>query len=322
MNTALKHLIILARMSPTLRNPTVHSARRALAIAALALGCAASYTPLARAHDVDPEEQALSSLIDAELAFARLGLEQGIRAAFLASFAPDGVAFEPAPVRLVEVWTARPAAPNPKALKLEWHPAQAGVARSLDFGYSTGPFKLTDTTRDVPPRHGVFFSVWQRDGAGPWKVILDMGVAVPEPADFVALGAAPRPRFKGSGDAVAQRKALLSRETRRLATGGAAATAGTYADLLAPDVRLQRDGMPVVAGRAAVAKAVRDRAARLVWTPQDVRVAASGDMAVSYGKYREIARSGKTQDGYYTHLWLRDPGGRWRIAYDIALAAT
>jgi len=139
MNTALKHLIILARMSPTLRNPTVHSARRALAIAALALGCAASYTPLARAHDADPEEQALSSLIDAELAFARLGLEQGIRAAFLASFAPDGVAFEPAPVRLVEVWTARPAAPNPKALKLEWHPAQVRPKTWLPSATEPGP---------------------------------------------------------------------------------------------------------------------------------------------------------------------------------------
>jgi len=286
------------------------------------LGCTAALAPLARAHDADPEEQALSSLIDAELAFARLGLEQGIRAAFLASFAPDGIAFEPAPVPLIATWSARPATANPKALKLEWHPEQAGVARSLDFGYSTGPFKLTDTTRDVPPRHGVFFSVWQRNGTDPWKVVLDMGVVVSQPADFVALGAAPRPRFKGSVDAATQRKALIARETRQLSTAGAAATAGTYADLLAPDVRLHRDGTSPVAGRAAVAKAVRDRAARLVWAPQDVRVAASGDMAVSYGKYREIARSGKTQEGYYTHLWLRDAAGRWRIAYDIALPAT
>jgi ketosteroid isomerase-like protein len=250
-----------------------------------------------------------------------MALELGIRAAFLANFAPDGVAFEPAPVRLVETWSARPAAANPKALKLDWKPAQAGVARSLDMGYSTGPFTLTDTTREGPPRHGVFFSVWQRDAAGAWKVVLDMGVGTPQPVDFVPLGAAPRPRYKGSADAAAQRKALLARETRKLATAGAAATAGTYADTLAPDVRLHRDGAAPIGGRAAVAKTVRDRAARLVWTPQDVRVAASGDMAVSYGKYREIARSGKTQDGYYTHLWLRDAAGRWRIAYDIALPA-
>jgi hypothetical protein len=71
-------------------------------------------------------------------------------------------------------------------------------------------------------------------------------------------------------------------------------------------VRLHRDGMMPLAGRAAVARALRDRAAQIVWTPQEVRVADSGDLAVSYGKYREIARSGKAQDGFYTHLWLRD----------------
>lgn len=289
--------------------------------AGVALALAAALAPIASAHDADPEEQALQSLLDAELAFARMGLEQGIRAAFLANFAKDGVAFEPAPVRLVETWSARPPNPNPKALKLEWEPAQAGVAKSLDMGYTTGPFRLTDTTRDAPPKHGLFFSVWRRDAAGAWKVILDMGVSTPRPVDFVAMGAAPRPQYKGKADAALQQKALMAREARMLSTAGAAAAAGTYADTLAPDVRLHREGMVPIVGRAAVVKAVRDRAARIAWTPQEIRVADSGDLAVSYGKYREIARSGKSADGYYTHLWLRDAAGRWRIAYDIALPA-
>jgi len=135
------------------------------------------------------------------------------------------------------------------------------------------------------------------------------------------MGAAPRPRYKGKADGATQQKALLAREARTLSTAGAVANAGTYADTLAPDVRLHREGMMPLVGRAAVAKAVRDRAARIVWTPQEVRVADSGDLAVSYGKYREIARSGKSSEGYYTHLWLRDAAGRWRIAYDIALPA-
>jgi ketosteroid isomerase-like protein len=303
---------------------TRHRSRRAFAAAA-ACGAIIATLPLCAvqvlAHEADPEENAVQSLIDAELAFARMGLEQGIRAAFLANFAPDGVAFEPAPVPLIATWSARPPAPNPKALRLEWEPAQAGVAKSLDMGFTTGPFKLTDTTRDAPPRHGVFFSVWQRDKAGVWKVVLDMGIRTPQPVDFVALGPPPRPRDRGRDDAAAQRKALMAREARTLSTAGAAANAGTYADMLAPEVRLQRDGAAPIAGRAAVAKAMRDRAARLVWKPQDVRVADSGDLAVSYGRYREIARSGSSTEGYYTHLWLRDAAGRWRIGYDIALPA-
>jgi len=296
-------------------------ARARTAVILLVAAVASAAPAIANAHEDDPEEQALVSLIDAELAFARMGLEQGIRAAFLATFAPDGVAFEPAPVRLVETWSARPANPNPKALRLEWAPAQAGVAHSFDMGYTTGPFKLTETTRDAPPRHGVFFSVWRREAGGPWKVVLDMGVSTPGTVDFVPLGVAPRPRWRGKADPAVQQKALGARETRTLSTAGAAAAAGTYADLLAPDVRLQRDGLAPIVGRANAVRAVRDRAARIAWTPQEIRVADSADLAISYGKYREIARSGTSQDGYYSHLWLRDAAGRWRIAYDIALAA-
>ncbi len=317
MNTAQKQLIILARMTTFRRTLPARTMATFLVLAATA----AATLPV-QAQDGDPEDKALRSLVDAELAFARMGLEQGIRAAFIANFAKDGIVFEPAPVRLVETWSARPPNPNPKALKLEWQPEQAGIAKSLDMGFTTGPFKLTDTTRDAPPSHGVFFSVWQRDAAGVWKVALDMGISTPQPVDFAAMGAAPRPRYKGKADGATQQKALMSREARTLSTAGAAANAGTYADMLAPDVRLHRDGMMPLVGRAAVAKAVRDRAARIVWTPQEVRVADSGDLAVSYGKYREIARSGKSAEGFYTHLWVRDAAGRWRIAYDIGLPAT
>jgi ketosteroid isomerase-like protein len=298
-----------------------HRWRAHALIAGFMLAAAVATLTDAQAHEDDPEEQALLSLINAELKFARMGAEEGVRAAFLANFAPDGVAFEPKPVRLVETWSARPANPNPKALKLEWEPAQAGVAKSLDMGYTTGPFKLTDTTRGGPPRHGVFFSVWRRDASGTWKVALDMGISAPQAVDFVPMGVPPRPRYKGKADASAQQKALMAREARTLSTAGAAANAGTYADLLAPDVRLHRDGLMPIVGRAAAAKTMRDRAARVVWTPQEVRIADSGDVAISYGKYREIARSGASAEGYYSHLWLRDAAGRWRIAYDIALAA-
>ena len=71
----------------------------ACAIIIGALGMTAS--PV-RAHEPDSDEMALGSLVDAELAFARMGIERGVRAAFLAHFADDGVVFEPAPVKLRE----------------------------------------------------------------------------------------------------------------------------------------------------------------------------------------------------------------------------
>src|SRR5438067_308209 len=71
------------------------------------------------AHEPDATEIALGSLVDAELAFARMSLEQGIRAAFLANFAVDGILFEPAPIRWRDAWPQHPAPADPKAVRLE-----------------------------------------------------------------------------------------------------------------------------------------------------------------------------------------------------------
>jgi len=140
MDFAQKQAIILRRMFVP---------RGAIAAATMAvIASIASITiDVARAHEPDAEEIALGSLVDAELAFARMALEQGIRTAFLVNLASDGVVFEPAPMRIQVAWPKRPAPADPKALGLEWQPAQAGVARSYDMGFTTGPSKLTDARR-------------------------------------------------------------------------------------------------------------------------------------------------------------------------------
>lgn len=304
-----KPVIILAGM----RSLPSRRIRSSTAIAAC-IAVLAGSPQLSYAHDAD--EIALGSLVDAELSFARMALERGIRDAFLANFADDGIAFEPAPVRLREAWSARPPARDPKELRLEWKPAQAGVARSRDFGYTTGPYTLSSAAHPERVRHGVFFSVWRRD-AGRWRVVLDAGIATPAAVNFASLGAAPRPHFKGRAIPRTEKERLLEREADLSASSPGGIPPAIYAKLLAPDARLHRDGAAPVAADAAVREASL-RTTRVAWTPSDARVSASGDMAVTYGRFRETDGS-TIRDGYYAHLWLRDAGGRWRLAYDIML---
>jgi hypothetical protein len=205
----------------------------------------------ASAHEPDAEEVALGSLVDAELAFARMGAERGIREAFLANFSDDGIAFEPAPVRLRETWGARPAAADPLALKLVWKPAQAGVSRSFDMGYTTGPFTLSSAAQPAL-RHGVFFSVWQRAPGGPWKVMLDAGITTPAAVEFTPLGAAPRPHFTGRANPARERAWILAAESRASSGSDPGLTPNDYAQRIADDVRLHRDGTAPIASRAAV----------------------------------------------------------------------
>jgi hypothetical protein len=65
-------------------------------MAAMALAVAAYSLATVSAHIPNAEEIALGSRVDPELAFARQAQEQGIRAAFLANFAADGIAYDTA----------------------------------------------------------------------------------------------------------------------------------------------------------------------------------------------------------------------------------
>lgn len=272
----------------------------------------------ASAHEPDAEEVALGSLVDAELAFARMGSDRGVREAFLTNFSDDGIAFEPAPVRLRETWSARPAPADPLALKLVWKPAQAGVSRSFDMGYTTGPFTLS-TAAQPTPHPGVFFSVWQRTRGGAWKVMIDAGISTPGPVDFARLGAAPRPRFAGRANRGEERRRILDGERDAFGHGAAGMAPNDYARRVAADVRLHRDGVSPIASRALVAPAIARAVSRVVWMPIDARVSAAADMAFTYGRYRQTDRDRHVTDGYYAHLWLRDSDGAWRLAYDVAL---
>ena len=304
-----------------IRNHESGSAFLALACAVV-IGCIAMRPAQLEAHAPDAEEAALISLVDAEQAFARMGIERGVRAAFLANFADDGVVFEPAPVRLRDAWSARPPPADPLASKLQWKPAQAGVARSHDMGFTTGPFTLSRAAAPGHIVHGVFFSVWQRNREGTWKVMLDAGITTPGEADFVVLGAAPRPHFKGRSKADVERRSLLEREANGIRSGAAGITPNDYGQLVAADVRLHRDETLPIASRGRVASEVARRMSRVSWTPIDARVSAAADMAVTYGRYREIDHAQQVREGYYAHLWLRDGAGTWHLAYDIALPAS
>jgi hypothetical protein len=308
-------------------HPPLDFRRAARVFATLAIAAALGIARAAHAHEPDAEEIALGSLVDAELAFARKSVSDGVHAAFLANFAPDGIALQPAPVRISVAWRDAPATNAPTTI-LDWKPAQAGVARSHDFGYTTGPYVVRRAADGAEIRHGVFFTVWQRDARNRWKVLLDAGTATQAPIDFAGLGAAPRPgvvsrhgegRSRDLRAAATLRARLLADEASAFGARASGLVPNDYARLLRDDARMMRDQRSPLATRPVIARAIAQRVRRVTWIPIDAKVAASADMAVTYGRYREIDRGGGAHDGYYAHLWLRDAGATMRLAYDIAL---
>jgi ketosteroid isomerase-like protein len=120
---------------------------------------------------------ALDSLVAAERAFATRSVEHGVRDAFLAYLAEDGVIFSPLATNGRQAWESR----APVAATLVWEPVFAEVSAAGDLGYTTGPWELRPNDSQRPTGYGHYVSVWQKQADGALRVAVDIGIAHAQP---------------------------------------------------------------------------------------------------------------------------------------------
>jgi ketosteroid isomerase-like protein len=279
---------------------------------------------------------ALAPVVGAERAFAQHSIDHGMKAAFLAYAAPDGVIVNRRGlVNPIEAWSQREPAP---AGLLTWWPTYADVSRAGDVGWTTGPFEFREKpTQERPDDTGHFFTVWRRQADGSWKWVLDLGVRHPAPATAETVlrypppanGGAPRVSKKDEGQAVfdetveaALAKQSLVEEERSFSEDSS--SRGMRTALLAradESLRLYRQGTFPVVGRGAVAKALKAQGELITWKPLKIDSAASGDLGYAYGSYElrtKMSDERPAERGYYARVWKRDRDGRWRVALNVA----
>jgi len=270
-----------------------------LALTALALaGCASA-----------PAFEAPQSLAAAETAFAAHSVRDGMRAAFLAAFADDGVfvrsGWTPAKAHLAP-------RPNPP-IRLDWRPQYVEVAASGELGLSTGPWKLTQPTNpDVPATFGQFVSIWKRKAGGAWQVAVDLGIGHPEPTlwdrplETLTVEGARSVAAPGGIEAAEE---AFERESRSAGVRSALAIHGSHR------LRVYRGGFSPALGKAeALAlSAVTDE--RIAWTVERAEAAQAGDLGYARGRYAS-ASAPAVPIGHYLRVW-RLEGGAWRIALDV-----
>ena len=109
------------------------------------------------------------TLVEAERAFAADSPVRGVKTAFLEVLAMDALMYRPGPVNARQYFAGRP---DEATFTLEWAPAAAEASGGL--GYTYGPFKLTPKEGEVGGGH--FFSIWQEDAQGKWRLLLDHGI--------------------------------------------------------------------------------------------------------------------------------------------------
>lgn len=268
----------------------------------------------------DPQQ-----LVRAEREFCKLSVKKGMREAFLAYLADDGVLFRPGPVNGKKWMSGRPAS----SALLTWEPIAAEVSQAGDLGYTTGPWEFRGNgPDDREVWYGNYVTIWKRQSDGEWKVFLDIGTGNPPPSreQHVALSfpgsSAPRGIAAAEVAGVARGTALLERDSTFSIASLRNGTLDAYRSHLADSARFFREGSFPVIGKDSICAILFLTSGKLSWRAADGGVSRSGDLGYTYGEYQSMG-AGKEdilpEKGNYVRIWRRVEPGRWTVALDIAV---
>lgn len=280
---------------------------------ALLFVCLGAVPQMVRAAEPSPADAA-RAMVECERKFYQTGQEKGTRAAFLAFLADDAIVFRPGPVNGKEVWRKR----AETGLDLIWEPAFAEIARSADFGYTTGPAKWRASKTDEKfLGYGHFISIWKKQKDGAWKVVLDCGTenpaptGKPEPLRIVIPDNAPQVKSANS-----RRKALPPQEAQqKFAETAKTNSVDAVLEAAAEEIRIYRDGSFPAVGKSAVGAFLKVKSGSASFERLGGDQSRSADLAYCYGKYSST-RSDGAESGHYFQIWQTDTVGVWKLVVD------
>ena len=277
----------------------------AWALAALSLIATA---PVAAPVAAPPNRADPAPVIAAERAFAARAGVIGIAPSFLEYMTDDAIVFSPDPLLAKAVYGARPPPKLPKdgGPLLNWWPVYAGMARSGDLAFTTGPATVNGG------KPGIFyFTVWSRQKDGGWKWIFDGGV---DADGATAPGPETAPIALRPGDAKPMAPDLAMNEVRAaeiaLAARARTGVAAAYKSVLAADARVQGSPAAPATDPDGVARELGTRAKTIAFGPLGGSASKAGDLAWTYGDARWDGGR-----GHYVRIWQRR-AGRWALVFD------
>lgn len=118
------------------------------------------------------------ALKKADIEFSNLSKDIGVKDAFIAYTAENGVLLRPYMMPIAGNEAVKKFMEEGDSnFKLTWEPLYADVCISGEMGYTYGIYTLVfkDETGTEQSRKGTYVSVWKKDKDGNWKFVLDTG---------------------------------------------------------------------------------------------------------------------------------------------------
>lgn len=266
-----------------------------------------------------PFNKDLQKMAETEREFSATAVKEGFRDSFIKFFADDGIGFGPEPQRTKEVLSKTPPPTAPRKVVFRWQPYFCDMSLGGDLGYSTGPVIYEDVSgQNRPPRYGLYFSVWQKQSDGSWKVATDMGTSTPQavaPID-TAYQVAKNPNgISKSGAKKLNKGNFDSIDADFSAEITKSGLVNAYNNWLSDEFRIHRNGMMPILTKVELKKYLDGTNAKLSFKQMGGKVSNLKDLAFTYGSFHIDGND--SASGYYVHVWRRNKAENWKLVADI-----
>jgi ketosteroid isomerase-like protein len=253
--------------------------------------------------------QSAAAVLSAEREFAADGATRGWAASFRRYHAPEAIVLQPDPIK-AEITLAKVDGDGPNTLL--WRPAYAGIARSGDFGFTTGPVQ----TRGQDDVRGHYFTIWRKQPDGSWKWIFDAGCDVSDPSPLPADADVPMLPVASVSTGSAQAAIAAVAAVEDALAFDARGAVGRLLDSLPSDARVNRVGQRPAIGQAAAVDLMR-KDGTIAFKSLTRESSSSGDLVFSMGEAHDKFE-GQQRLRYYVRVWQLRPEG-WRLVFDALI---
>jgi ketosteroid isomerase-like protein len=244
--------------------------------------------------------QRVKEVIEAEEKFAAHALSHSTQQAFLQFLDSNAVMFDKGEiVEAKKLWVNLPGS----TVKLLWKPAFAGIAKSGDLAFTTGPWEIKPAIGDTSIASGQFATIWVKTAAGEWKFLVDLGVAAAQNMDdYKEVKIAKAGEVSKIDTAIVAR--LESEINERYHKIGADALINASA---ANCWYITENHRPLQGITEIRKRARMITPAGIRFTPVKVAAATSGDLAYAYGY---VHYNNKKEN--YLRVWQNTSSG-WKM---------
>jgi hypothetical protein len=259
----------------------------------------------------------VGKVVEAEESFNKLVAKKGMKDAFLAVTDADGIVFRPNPVKIVDFYANIEKQPG----SLQWVPKFARTSYNGDLAFTAGPYIYSNGKTDDDKVYGDYVSVWRGDGAGKYKLLIDLGIQHPEPEkeeliDFKEPDANKKPvmnkdPFNG--------KTIIINTDKVLNQTLSMSALGAYKEFLSPEGRYYFPGFEPITGTDKILKFINNQAISITAETISGGRSTSNDLAYTYGRAR-IKKGNIVSNFHYVRIWEVDAAHKWNVLLEVFAA--